>query len=382
MPFQLKITSTPFAMQNSLFYKILLASVFIFGFNSIFAQDTIPSETPVDTTVIDTIVIRKTQERIKNIPRGANLTNPVISFKQTKPLSKRYKRFRVPSFWTNVNKFGLNLSEVAFVNWNAGGNNSITALGSADFERNYKFRYIQWDNELEMRYGLNLQENQKLRKTDDAIRISSTFGYQRDTISNWYYSAKANFNTQFSNGYKYPDRETPKSRFMAPGYSFLGAGTSYITKDQKFNLYISPITQRATFVLDQNLADKGAFGVDKAVLDANGNVITPGKNVLLGFGFLVTNSWETKLYENVGLKHRISLYTDYLKNFGNVDIDWELNVSLRVNKYIVTTIGTQLIYDDDILFDEQVDDNGIVTDPGEPRIQFKQQLGVGVIYDF
>ena len=349
--------------------------------------DSIPPEQQVDsividTTVVDTVVIRKIQEKIKNIPRSVDLMNPVISFKRTNALGEKPNRFKVPSFWTNVNKLGVNFSEVAFVNWNAGGNNSIAALGKARFERNYKFRYIQWDNYMEMNYGLNVQENQKLRKTDDAFRVSSTFGFQRDTISNWYYSARANFNTQFSNGYKYPDRETPISRFMAPGYSFLGAGTSYITKDQKFNLYISPITQKVTFVLDQDLADRGAFGVQKAVLDAEGNVIEDGKNFFLEFGFLVTNQYETEVIKNTILKHRLSLYTDYLRKFGNVDVDWELNIDLRVNKYILTSIGTHIIYDDDILFNEQKNAEGIVIDEGEPRIQFKQLLGVGVSYVF
>ena len=349
--------------------------------------DSIPPEQQVDsividTTVVDTVVIRKIQEKIKNIPRSVDLMNPVISFKRTNALGEKPNRFKVPSFWTNVNKLGVNFSEVAFVNWNAGGNNSIAALGKARFERNYKFRYIQWDNYMEMNYGLNVQENQKLRKTDDAFRVSSTFGFQRDTISNWYYSARANFNTQFSNGYKYPDRETPISRFMAPGYSFLGAGTSYITKDQKFNLYISPITQKVTFVLDQDLADRGAFGVQKAVLDAEGNVIEDGKNFFLEFGFLVTNQYETEVMKNTILKHRLSLYTDYLRKFGNIDVDWELNIDLRVNKYILTSIGTHIIYDDDILFNEQKNAEGIVIDEGEPRIQFKQLLGVGVSYVF
>ncbi|SHI56051.1 DUF3078 domain-containing protein [Pseudozobellia thermophila] len=336
----------------------------------------------VDTTVVDTVVIRKTQEKIRNIPRSVDLMNPVISFQRTNALDEKPNKFKVPSFWTNVNKLGVNFSEVAFVNWNAGGNNSISALGKARFERNYKFRYIQWDNYMEMSYGLNVQENQKLRKTDDSFRVSSTFGFQRDTISNWYYSAKANFNTQFSNGYKYPDRTTPISRFMAPGYSFLGAGTSYITKDQKFNLYISPITQKVTFVLDQDLANKGAFGVEKAVVDADGNIIEEGKNVFLEFGFLVTNQYQAEVMKNTVLKHRLSLYTDYLQKFGNIDVDWELNIDLRVNKYILTSIGTQIIYDDDILFDEQKNDEGLVIDEGHPRIQFKQLLGVGVSYEF
>ncbi len=362
--------------------ELVLVFCLFVCFNSIQAQDSIPEQSPIDSTVIDTVVIRRTLVKIKYIPRGVNLTNPVISFNKTKPLLKEFSKFRVPSFWTKINRLGINLSEVAFVNWNAGGNNSISGLGNARFERNYKFRYIKWDNILRVNYGLNAQEGRKLRKTDDAFRFSSTFGYRRDTISNWYYSVKANFNTQFSNGYKYPDRTTPISRFMAPGYFFLGAGTSYISESQKFNLYISPLTQKATFVLDQELADKGAFGVKKALLNSNGEVITPGENSFIELGFLITNKWETEITKNVNMRNNLSLYTDYLSSFGNVDIDWELNLDLKVNKYITTNIGTHLIYDDDILFDRQVDANGVVTDPGEPRLQFKQILGVGVTYDF
>lgn len=374
---------------NSHIPKSIYCLLFILYFSTLSAQerDSLPQgqqidSVVIDTTVVDTVVIRWTQEKMEVVPRSVELMNPVISFRQTRALDETPHRFRVPSFWSIVNKLGISFSEVAFVNWNAGGNNSISALGNARFERNYKFRYIQWDNYMELRYGLNLQEGQKLRKTDDAIRLSSTFGFQRDTISNWYYSAKANFNTQFSNGYKYPNRENPISRFMAPGYSFLGAGVSYITKDQKLNLYISPITQKSTFVLDQNLANKGAFGVQRAILDTEGNVIEPGENVFLEFGFHVTNTWETEVYKNVLLNHRLSLYTDYLQGFGNIDIDWELNIDLRVNKHILTSIGTYIIFDDNILFNEEINAQGVVTNPGETRVQFKQLLGVGVSYAF
>ena len=383
-------------MKTDMYKRIALFLFFALSLNGLFCQDTIPTgkeadtlyivreidSMAIDTAVVDTVVIRRLQERIQDIKKGVTLNTSVISFKKTKPLDKKYKRFQVPSFWQKINLLGLNFSEVAFINWNAGNNNSISALANVRFERNYKFRYIQWENYLEMRYGLNAQDNQKLRKTDDALRFSSTFGYRRDTVSNWYYSAKANFNTQFSNGYKYPDRTAPISRSLSPGYFFLGAGTSYISEGRKFNLYISPLTQKATVVLDQDLADKGAFGVEKAILDTDGNVIQDGKNLFLELGFLITNHWETQVAKNIALKHRISLYTDYLRRFGNIDVDWELNMDLRVNEFIVTTIGTHLIYDDDILFGEVKDANGLVADPGEPRIQFKQLLGVGVSYNF
>ncbi|HET8736702.1 MAG TPA: DUF3078 domain-containing protein [Pricia sp.] len=388
-PYQKNLPPHNYASRHSGLPKSVVFFLFTLCISPLSAQDrdSLPPERPVDTvavdtTAIDTVVIRREQEKMEFVPRSVELTNPVISFRQTGTLNEPPHRFRVPSFWTNINKLGINFSEVAFVNWSAGGNNSIAALGKARFERNYKFRYIQWDNYMDLQYGLTLQEGQKLRKTDDAIRVSSTFGFQRDTISNWYYSGKANFNTQFSNGYKYPDRTTPISRFMAPGYSFLGVGTSYITKDQKFNLYISPLTQKATFVLDQDLANKGAFGVERAILDMDGNVIVPGENIFLELGFHVTNSYETQLWNNVLLDHRLSLYTDYIENFGNIDIDWELNVQLKVNKYIVTNIGSHIIYDDNILFEEEINAQGVVVQSGEPRVQFKQLLGVGVSYAF
>nr|WP_299382515.1 DUF3078 domain-containing protein [Allomuricauda sp.] len=323
-----------------------------------------------DTAETGFQVIKIKDVKLKYLTRAAKLTDPRTPLNRIKPLLKKYKKFVPQSFWAKTNELGVNLNEVAFVNWNAGGDNSVSALANARFTRNYKFRYLTWNNDLRLRYGVNAQEGRQLRKTDDQIRITSTFGFRKDTITNWYYSVKANFNTQFSNGFKYPNRDTPISRFMSPGYLFLGAGTSYIPEGQNFNLYISPITQKATFVLDEDLSNQGAFGVEE------------GERLFMELGFLVTNTWEKEIIKNVLMNHRVSLYTDYLLSFGNIDVDWELNFNLRVNKYIKTNIGTHLIYDDDIKFDEVVADDGTVIDPGIAKIQFKQLLGVGLSYAF
>lgn len=314
-------------------------------------------------------VVRIKEVKLKYPIRSAKLTDPRTVLNRVKPVNRWYRRFKPTSFWKKVNEFGLNINEVAFVNWNAGGDNSVSALASFKFVRNYKFRYLSWENEAQMRYGLNAQEGRKLRKTDDQLRLSTTLSFRNDTITKWYYSVKMNFNTQFSNGYKYPDRENPISKFMSPGYLFLGMGTSYIP-DDKFNLYISPATLKSTFVFDERLSNQGAFGVEQ------------GKNTFVELGFLITNTWEHEIFTNVVLDHRISLYTDYVRSFGNIDVDWQMNFNLKVNKFLTANIGTHLIYDDDIKFDEVIDDDGLVIDPGEPRIQFKQLLGVGLLYSF
>ena len=354
------------------------------------AQDSIPPAVVVDsiaadsllTAIVDTIVIRETQKQIIIVPRGVKLTYPVITFNHVKTLTKRPGKFVIPSFWEKVNKVNFILNEAAFVNWNAGGDNSVSAIGRLDFERNYKFRHVQWDNVLALRYGWNTQEGREPRKTEDAIRLRSTFGYQKDTLSPWYFSVKGKFNTQFTDGFNYPDRTTPISRFMAPGYFFIGGGASYIPKGKKFNVYMSPTSFKTTFVLDENLANQGAFGVTPAILDAEGNVLVPGEQTFVEFGILITNYWEKEILKNVVLQHALSLYTDYLRSFGNIDVDWELNFRFTVNNFIEATLGTHIIYDDDIKFDRVIADDGTVINSGGARLQLKQILGIGIVYDF
>ncbi|TVZ26126.1 Protein of unknown function (DUF3078) [Gillisia sp. Hel_I_86] len=283
--------------------------------------------------------------------------------------------------WSNKNALGVNLSEVAFVNWNAGGNNSVSALFYGNFERKFKKRLLLWKTSASIRYGLNAQEGRKLRKTDDEISLNSTYGYRRDSTSNFRYSAKFNFKTQFANGYKYPQRDKSISSFMAPGYAFLGVGAEYSAPNEDLTVYLSPLTDKSTFVLDQRLANEGMFGVTPAVRDSIGNIVAKGENVRTEFGVLLTSNFSKEVFTNVNLDNQISFYTDYLNKFGNIDVDWELKLNLVVNEFVKANIGSHLIYDDDVKFKEDTNDDGALETLG-PKIQFKQLLGVGLMYEF
>ena len=283
------------------------------------------------------------------------------------------------SYWTKQNVLGLDISQITFVNWNAGGNNSISGLLKGKFVRTYTKNNVQWKNEMIARYGINKQEQQDVRKTDDQFQINSTFGYRKDSISNWYYAGKFNFNTQFANGYAYPNTDLAISKPFAPAYTFLGIGSEYSRKDLNLTVYLSPLTQKTTLVFDQRLANQGAFGVQKAVYDEFGNLIREGKNIRNETGFLITNQWKTEVYKNINFEHRVSLYSDYINNFGNIDVDWQLQLDMTVNQYVKANIGTHLIYDDDIKSKEE--QNGVQVIKG-PKVQLKQLLGVGVVYQF
>lgn len=283
--------------------------------------------------------------------------------------------------WTRKNAVGVNFNEVAFVNWNAGGNNSISALFFGNFERNFQKNLLSWKTNASIRYGLNAQEGREVRKTEDQIAFNSTFGYRRNSTSNFRYSAKFNFNTQFANGYRYPDTEKPISSFMAPGYVFLGIGAEYTDPKEDLTVYLSPVTQKSTFVLNQTLANEGMFGVTPAERDEQGNIIKEGEKVRTEFGVLFTSGYKKEIFNNVNLDTQVSLYSDYLNKFGNVDVDWQLNLNLVVNNFIKANIGSHLRYDDDVKVKEDTNGDGQLETLG-PRVQFKQMLGVGVVYEF
>ncbi|MCA1917877.1 MULTISPECIES: DUF3078 domain-containing protein [Flavobacterium] len=296
-----------------------------------------------------------------------------------------------PSNWTKKNQLGFDISEIAFVNWSAGGTSSISGLFKGEFGRTYIKGNHKWANELIVKYGLNKQDGTELRKTDDAVMLNSTYGFRKDTISNWYYSAKFNFNTQFTNGYNYPNRDIAISKPFAPAYVFLGAGAENSNKKKNRTFYFSPITLKTTLVLDQDLANQGSFGVKKAIyapdpMDPNSQIIVEnGQKVKAEFGILLTAYMKNEIFKNIFYENRLSLYTDYLNKFGNVDVDYDTRLDLVVNAYVKANIGIHLVYDDDIKTKKDVVDptTGSTSQVNDgPRAQLRQVLGVGLVYAF
>lgn len=283
--------------------------------------------------------------------------------------------------WTQENRGTIDINQVSFTNWNAGGSNSISGLVGIISSINYRDKFFNWKNNATLSYGINKQEERETRKTDDRFEINSNLGYKPDNISNWFYSVRLNFRTQLANGFNYPNTKDPISKFLAPGYLFLGAGMEYGKNIDKLSFYFSPITLKATFVLDEELANAGSYGVDPAVLDINGNIIIPGEQIRTEFGVLISNSYEMEVIENINLKNQVSVYSDYINNFGNLDLDWRIDFDFKVNSYVRATLGSHLRYDDDVKTQIASETEGEFDEAGA-KVQWKQFLGVGFAVDF
>jgi hypothetical protein len=284
--------------------------------------------------------------------------------------------------WRVGGSFGLNFAQASFTNWAAGGVNSLSGQTMIDGFARYKKDSVTWDNSILISYGLLQQDGfTGLRKTDDRLDISSKAGvYAFKKV--WYYSALLGFKTQFSPGYNYlgDTARTLISDFMSPGYLLMAIGLDYKPNDQ-FSLLMAPVTGRTTFVLNQSLADQGAFGVKAAETDTAGRVLVPGEHVRHEFGGYIRAQYKADIMTNVTLSARCELFSNYLDRPQNIDVNAELGLTMKVNRFISANFKAQMIYDNDVNI--KVDDNhdGVIDSEG-PRLQLSQVLGVGLLVKF
>jgi len=270
------------------------------------------------------------------------------------------------SYWHFDGITGINVSQVSLTNWSAGGESSYSGNALLNMNLNYIKDKTSWENALGLGYGLMKQGEQSVRKTDDRIDFASKYG--RKATEHLYYSAMFKFNTQFTDGYGYPNDSVAISRFMAPGILNLSIGIDY-KPSENFSFYVGPISGKVTVVHDDSLSAKGAYGVE------------PGENVRMEFGGSMKAVYQKEILKNVTFNTKLELFSNYLENPEKIDISWEVMINMKVNEFLSANLHTHLMWDDDIKFD-QVNDAGVVT--GEPisKVQFKEVFGVGLSYKF
>ena len=253
------------------------------------------------------------------------------------------------------------MSQTAVSNWSAGGENSFAGNAYLNGSLTHKSGNWLWISNLGLDYGLTKTKSQGVQKTSDKIAFSTQLGYQAS--EKWYYTAMADLNTQFYKGYNYPDKSHNISKYFAPAYSNISLGMDFRPKSN-YSLYLSPIAGTLTFVEDDYLSKEGAFGVD------------PGDRFRAEIGAYIKAKAEQKIMENVNLITSVDFFTPYDKQFGNVDVNWDVLINMKINKYLSATLNTTLKYDNDVkTFNDEGEKHGA-------KVQFKEVLGIGVAYNF
>lgn len=286
--------------------------------------------------------------------------------------------------WKTGGLLTISLAQTSLTNWAAGGQNSVSIQSYLSLFASQKTAKTVWDNNLDIGYGLLQQgESKKFIKTDDKFEITSKFGFQ--FRKDFFIAAALNFKTQMTVGWNYSKDTQKISNFLSPAYLVTGIGVDW-KPISPLSIFAAPFTGRLTFVKDQELANKGAFGVKPAVYDSLGVILVEGENWKKEFGgfirfFFSKSDFDFEFLKNVTFTTKIELFSDYLDKPQNVDVNWENLIVFRVNKIISINLTTQLIYDDNVKIPIDSNNDGKF-DSFAPRTQFKEIFGLGVTLNF
>ena len=262
------------------------------------------------------------------------------------------------SLWTTRGNVAILLNQTGFSDWVGGGTNNFSGTLKFDYEWEYRDKGWDWLTNVESAYGLAKYKNAPFaRKIDDRILIQSIVG--KEFTKNLSFSAFFNFTSQLGNGYKYKKDSNNNeireltTRIFSPAYFQLGSGFLW-KKDETLWVNYSPIATRLILVSKK-------FTQDLTGNDTYFGVL-PNESSRYELGANLTFHSEGNLLENIKYKQDLKLFSNYLEDASNIDLDYLVQIEVDINPFLSTQLIFQLIYDDNAI----------------SRLQVREVFGVGV----
>ncbi len=284
-------------------------------------------------------------------------------------LNRVDKKVDVFSPWKLSGDGTVGFTQTYLENWKKGGNSAMSILLVLKGQANYTKKKIKWANTLEIRNGwarVGDGEN-KLRKNDDKFELASRLGIS--AFKKWYYTAEASFESQFFEGYKYPDTDNPISAFMAPGTFKMNLGMDY-KPHKSFSVFLSPLTLKTVWVLDTARIDQTNFGIDV------------DKRHLAVPGFNMDMRWEKDFGNDVTYTTKLKAFVDYRDVAHKKDIYWENTVVMQLTQRLNMRMEVYFKYDDNVKFPETIMIDGVAQTINKAKWQIKELFNIGFTYKF
>ena len=191
------------------------------------------------------------------------------------------------------------------------------------------------------------------QKSADELRLASQWGTKFNANSPWGYGIQSTFLTQLTPTYADADGRnllkqidntnagTPIAQFLSSGTFTLSPGITY-RPDDHFDVLLSPASFKTVFVLNDDIAALPLY--DFIDPDNEGN------KALQQFGATLAANYQNSYLtdDRLLLKSSLILFSNYLNNPQNIDVDWRTEVGFLVFKGLTLSLNTILLYDDDI----------------------------------
>jgi hypothetical protein len=254
--------------------------------------------------------------------------------------------------WKFETNLLLNFSQIYFDNWTAGGEKSIAGNTIDGFILSFKKGNTTLEHSVKYAGGLMKQNGTKTQKTDDKFEINIKYG--RKISKMWNYSANCNIQTQFFPGYKNPKDTIKRSDFLSPAYFVLSLGFDF-RPAEKISIFMSPLSGKITVVNSERILrndPKGVYGLSpnqSTRYELGGNLIVSARGTFL---------------KNFNYQTTLNGFSNYEKEPQKLDWNWEVQLGMKLNKFISANVKTNLLYDVETSLDPQ----------------FKEFFGIGFMY--
>lgn len=281
---------------------------------------------------------------------------------------------------------GFTINQLAITHWAAGGESNASGKINANFKYTLKRKKFNYMTTGIFAYGISeYAKGKRIEKTEDRFELATTISNNNQKYLT--FTSITTLKTQFTNGYAYPNDSVPISRFFAPAYLTISMGYTY-TINKYLSVFMSPMAGKMTFVMDQELADKGAFGVEAGywnIIEGDSTWVS-GKKFFAELGINILVSYSQQFNKNINIFSTLNLYNNYLdanrSNRWNIDIDWETGMKFLITKRLSTILNIHIIYDDNIKFAVTEIENGVEVTKERPTLQFKESLGITFLFNF
>lgn len=278
-----------------------------------------------------------------------------------------------PQYWKFLSEANFVFNQAIIKNWSKGGESNLSTLlditGSANYAN--KEEKKTWKSVGRLKHGLIMTSEYGVRRNIDIIDISSKFNSK--AFGKFDFSSTMIFKTQLAKGYKYPDT-IPISKFFNPATLTIGLGLDY-KPNKSTSINFAPLSYKGTYVPDTVNIDQTKHGLTADQRSKH----EPGMSVQINH--------KITLWKSIKVVNKVRLFTNYIHNPLNVDIDWEMIATAKLNWFTDIRLNTHLIYDDDTLIPVFDDDGEPVLGPDgkqkkSPMVQFKEIIGLSVIFRF
>ncbi|MEM6396780.1 MAG: DUF3078 domain-containing protein [Bacteroidota bacterium] len=279
----------------------------------------------------------------------------------------------LPEGWTVGAGLGLDFAQLLQINPRQGaGQNRLGFGGALNAFGTFKKDRTLWESTGSWQFALQrlgsglFAEGSDARipfqKSIDDFRLNSKYGVQASDKGNLYWAANFSFLSQVTPAFQYAGEGAPAgnfitdfldqgivplSEFFSPATITFSLGLDWKPNDN-WSIFYSPAGIKMIVVANDDIAVQGVHG-NPVERDENG-VVTSFDNTDFQIGSIAQVGYKTSFAgERGAFTSNLQLYSNYLRNPFNIDVDWNNTLNFELIKNLNLTLLLNIFYDDDVL---------------------------------